>query len=141
MSHCLIAVDQREQCSGCEGAEDHLQPDLVGERREPDQERAKAARTRICTVVSCRRLSTRETLIECSTPTIASPTRRTTSAKIVNRISVPAVLLEPLPEKNTDSKMIAPKSAIEAAAITSWPKLEPMLPESLSTGTITPREV
>ena len=51
------------------------------------------------------------------------------------------MLVEPLPEKNSDSRMIAPKSAIEAAAITSWPKLEPMLPESLSTGTITPSEV
>jgi hypothetical protein len=36
-----------------------------------------------------------------------------------SRISVPAVLVEPLPEKNSDSRMIAPNSAIEAAAITS----------------------
>ena len=31
----------------------------------------------------------------------------------------PAVLVEPLPEKNNESRMIAPKSAIEAAAIRS----------------------
>jgi hypothetical protein len=51
------------------------------------------------------------------------------------------VLFDPLPEKNSDSRMIAPKSAIEAAAITSWPKLELMLPESFKPGTITPSEV
>ena len=100
-----------------------------------------AARTRIWAVVSCRRRSTRERLIECSTPAIARPTSATTSPKTASRISVPAVLVDPLPEKNTESRMIAPKSAIDAAAITSWPKFELMLPESFSTGTITPSEV
>jgi hypothetical protein len=56
-------------------------------------------------------------------------------------MSLPVVSVEPSPEKNSDSRMIAPKSAIEAAAITSWPKSDPMLSESLSTGTITPSEV
>jgi hypothetical protein len=48
-----------------------------------------------------------------------------------SRTSVAAVLVEPLPEKNSDSRMIAPKSAIEAAAITSWPKLLLIFPRVL----------
>ena len=47
----------------------------------------------------------------------------------------------PSPEKNSDSRMIAPKSAIEPAARTSWPNLLPLSPASLSTGMITPSEV
>ena len=37
--------------------------------------------------------------------------------------------------------MIAPKSAIEPAAITSWPSVEPLSPASLRTGISTPSEV
>ena len=37
--------------------------------------------------------------------------------------------------------MIAPKSAIDAAAMISCPKVEEISPESLSTGTSTPSEV
>jgi hypothetical protein len=51
------------------------------------------------------------------------------------------VLVEPLLEKNSGSKMIEPNSAIEAATITSWPKLLPISPESVSTGTIAPGEL
>lgn len=58
-----------------------------------------------------------------------------------SRISLPAVLVELLPEKNSESRMIEPKSAIEAAAMTSSPRLESMLPESFSTGKTTPSEV
>ncbi len=54
---------------------------------------------------------------------------------------MPAVPVACRPEKNSVNRMIAPKSAIEAAAITSCPKLELTLPESFSTGTITPSEV
>ena len=42
--------------------------------------------------------------------------------------------VDPCPEKNSGSRMIAPKSAIDAAAITSWPKSDPISSESLSTG-------
>ena len=34
-----------------------------------------------------------------------------------SRISLPAVSVDPLPEKNREGKMIDPKSTIEAAAI------------------------
>jgi hypothetical protein len=39
-------------------------------------------------------------------------------------------------EKNSESRMIAPKSAIEAPAIVSWPKSEEISPASLSSGTL-----
>ena len=44
-------------------------------------------------------------------------------------------------EKNSVSRITAPKSAIEPAAMTSCPKLEPLSPESLSRGTMIPSEV
>ncbi len=37
--------------------------------------------------------------------------------------------------------MIAPKSAIDAAATISWPKVDEISPASFSTGTITPSDV
>ena len=49
--------------------------------------------------------------------------------------------MPPSPEKNSDSRMIAPKSAIDAAAMISWPKVEAISPASLSTGTSTPSDV
>ena len=42
MSHLLIAVDQRQHGPGGERAEDGLQPDVLGERHEPDQEHESA---------------------------------------------------------------------------------------------------
>ncbi len=61
------------------------------------------------------------------------------SAKPPIRSSVEPI--PPSPEKNTDSRMIAPKSAMEPAATTSWPKVDEISPASLSTGMITPSEV
>ena len=49
--------------------------------------------------------------------------------------------MPPSPEKNRVSRMIAPKSAIEPAAMASWPKVDEISPASLSTGMITPSEV
>ena len=71
------------------------------------------------------------------TPAIATPTRATTSPNTPTRISVPVVLLEPSPEKNSDSRMIAPNSATEADASTSWPKRELVTFASFRTGKIT----
>ena len=75
--------------------------------------------------------------MDLSTPAIATPTRATTSPNTPTRISVPVVLLEPLPEKNSDSRMIAPNSATEADASTSWPKRELVTFASFRTGKIT----
>ena len=44
-------------------------------------------------------------------------------------------------EKNSESRMMAPKSAIDDAAITSWPKPVEISPVSFSSGTSTPSEV
>jgi hypothetical protein len=54
-----------------------------------------------------------------SAPAIATPTSATTSPNTPARISVAAVLLAPLPEKNSDRRMIAPNSATDADASTS----------------------
>ena len=140
MGHRLVAIDQRHQRARRKRAEDRLEPDLVGKRGKPDQQHKRRSHPDLRGRVLQPREHPRQ-LIERSKPAIARPTSTTTAPNKPSRISVPAVLLDPLPEKNSDSRMIAPKSAIEAAAITSWPKLEEMLPESLSTGTITPSEV
>ena len=79
--------------------------------------------------------------MECSKPVIARPTSSTTSPNTAEQDHPPSCARRAFPEKNSDSKTIEPNSAIEAAAITSWPKLLVMLPESLSTGKITPSEV
>ncbi len=47
----------------------------------------------------------------------------------------------PSPAKNRLSRMIAAKSAIEPAAMTSCPSADSMRPESLSTGIRTPSDV
>ena len=44
-------------------------------------------------------------------------------------------------EKNSDSRITAPKSAIDEAATTSWPNVDEISPASFSTGTSTPSEV
>ena len=56
-------------------------------------------------------------------------------------ISSSVAPVPPSPVKKSESRMIAPKSAIEPAAITSWPSVEPLSPASLSTGISTPSEV
>jgi len=71
------------------------------------------------TVVSWSRCTTRARLIDRSKAAIATPTETTTSPNTPTRISVPALLVEPLPEKNRDSRVIAPNSAIEAEASTN----------------------
>ncbi len=43
--------------------------------------------------------------------------------------------------KKSDSRITAAKSAIEAAAMTSWPNIVERLSESLSTGMRTPSDV
>ena len=43
MGHRLVSVHKREQRAGGERAEDRLEPDLLGERDEPDQQHERAA--------------------------------------------------------------------------------------------------
>jgi hypothetical protein len=65
-------------------------------------------------------------------------TAPSTTSRPINTSAEPA---PPSPEKKTDSRMIAPKSAIDAAPMISWPKVVEISPASFSTGTSTPSEV
>ena len=76
---------------------------------------------------------------ECSAP------RTTTKTTTASRNSAPSSSavepVPPSPEKKIESRMIAPKSAIDAAAMISCPRVDEISPGSLSTGTRTPSEV
>ena len=68
--------------------------------------------------------------------------RSTTAASANSEPSSSSVEpVPPSPEKKIVSRMIAPKSAIDAAAMISWPNVEAISPASLSTGTSTPSDV
>ena len=43
MRHRAVLVDEREHCAREEGAEDHLEPERLGEGDEADQEQEGAA--------------------------------------------------------------------------------------------------
>ena len=74
-------------------------------------------------------------------PSSTSPaTTAPTAASAPSSSSVAPVLLASR-EKSSDSSTIVATSAIEAAAITSWPKSDFARPASLSTGITTPSEV
>ena len=99
-----------------------------------------ANRTRICAVVSCswrraciagHRPAARINASVTSTATRASPPRSS------NIGPIPADSAE----KNSDSRITAPKSAIDAAATTSWPASPSIASASLRTGTTSPSDV
>ena len=95
---------------------------------------------RICAVVSCRRRRTSPRRRECSTPAMSSATSTATTNSPPSRMTFDAV--EPdSREKKSESRITVAKSAIVPAAMTSWPKVEPISSASLSTGTSTPSEV
>ena len=77
--------------------------------------------------------------IECSAPRTTASTVAASTNSAPSSSSVEPV--PPSPEKKIESRMIAPKSAIDAAAMISCPKVEEISPESLSTGTSTPSDV
>ena len=86
----------------------------------------KAPRTRIWAVVSCRRTSAADSRRECS-----SPIRPTTATAASTTNPPSSRSLVPVPvasrEKKRVSRMMVAKSAIEAAAIVSWPNALPSL--------------
>ena len=98
-----------------------------------------AARTRIWAVVSWSLSRSRLMRKECSAPRTAPKTTTASTASAPRSKSVDPT--PPSPEKKRVSRMIAPKSAIDAAATMSWPKGDEISPVSFSTGTITPSEV
>ena len=101
--------------------------------------RRSAPRTRIWAVVSCSRTRSARRRRERSAPRSTTKTAIDRVPSAPSRSSVEPV--PPSPEKNTESRMIAPKSAIVAAATTSCPNGEAISPASLSTGMSTPSEV
>ena len=98
-----------------------------------------APRTRIWAVVSWSLIRFELILIE---PSALRTTRTTTAASTTSQpIRSRVAPTPPSPEKKTESRITAPKSAIVPAAITSWPKVVSIWPLSLSTGIRTPSEV
>ena len=98
-----------------------------------------APRTRICAVVSCRRSRSARIRIDRWAPrTTANTASASPSSAPISTSVAPG---PPSPAKNSDSRMIAAKSAIEPAAMTSWPSADSILPVSLSTGISTPSDV
>jgi hypothetical protein len=79
-----------------------------------------APRTRICAVVSCSRTRSSRMRIECSAPRVTTNTTTASANTLPRSSSVEP--MPPSPEKKIDSRMIAPKSAIDAAATISCPK-------------------
>ena len=77
--------------------------------------------------------------IECSAPRTAPKTTAASTTSAPSSSSVEPA--PPSPEKKIDSRMIAPKSAIDAAATISWPNVDEISPASFSTGTMHASEV
>ena len=99
-----------------------------------------ANRIRICAVVSISLANTRSARALRPARISATASSTATSAKPVsnnNRAGRPV----DSSENNSDSRITAPKSAIDAAAMISWPVAPPSWPESLSTGTTSPSDV
>ena len=99
-----------------------------------------APRTRIWAVVSCRRARSSITWRERSAPVTTRYSAKPIASSAPISSSV-VVVPPPSPVNRTDSRMIAPKSAIVPAATTSWPNGVAISPASLSTGMITPSDV
>src|ERR671914_635816 len=74
--------------------------------------------------------------IERSAPRTVAKTTAASTSRAPSSSSVDPT--PPSPEKKSVRRMIAPKSAMEAAATISWPNGDAISPESFSTGTITP---
>src|SRR6266496_2158911 len=99
-----------------------------------------AIRTRISAVVSCSRVSSALTPIDMFSRDSPSATAATSSTSPPTSTSLTAMPL-PLSEKKNDSSRIAPKSATDAAATTSWPRSRSSWPASFRIGTTRPSEV
>src|SRR6266536_3244499 len=99
-----------------------------------------AIRTRISAVVSCSRVSSALTPIDTFSRDSPSATAATSSTSPPTSTSLTAMPL-PLSEKKNDSSRIAPKSATDAAATTSWPRSRSSWPASFRIGTTRPSEV
>ena len=140
VGHRAVGVDEREHRARRERAEDHLEPELLrggGEADEQDDRAAHADLRRRVLQPQQVGADAHRALRRRARPTSTTrgePEQRADAA----RASRPA---PPSPVKNSDSRMIAAKSAIEPPAITSWPSVVSISPASLSTGISTPSDV
>ena len=116
-----VAVEQGEDRARDEGAEDGLQPELRGDRREADKQHERAPNADLRGgVLKAQEVGADDAraLRPADGKKIAAAS--STSAPIRSSVAP----MPPSPEKKTDSRMTAPKSAMVPAAITSWPKVE-----------------
>ena len=102
--------------------------------------RRKAPRTLIWALESCSLARAELRRLECSASASASPVAITSTTKPAIKRRVDPALLES-PEKKRESRMIAPKSAIDEPAMISWPSAVLLWPASASTGITMPSDV
>ena len=134
MGHLLVAVDQREDRAGHERAEDHLEPQVLGERGERDHQHERAADADL----RGRVLEAQRRCRGCAHRVLGAVTARPTTHREQHEAAEQQQLSSrcsrPRGRRRCESRITAPKSAIEPAAMTSWPNCEPISPASLSTG-------
>ena len=114
-------------------------PELLGERGE--RRRTAGTRRGRGSARSCPAAGARSSRMRMdrSAPRVTTKTTAASANTLPSSTSVEPV--PPSPEKKSDSRMIAPKSAIDAAAMISCPNVDAISPASLSTGTSTPSDV
>ena len=140
MGHRLVAVDQGEKYAGGKRAEDRFETHAVGQRRKTDQQHERRSDSDLCRRVlkplehapeTHRALEAGDREADQEHDHAEHPEKDQRSGRAGRA----------LPREEQRQQDDDPNSATDAAAITSWPKLLVILPESLSTGKITPSEV
>jgi hypothetical protein len=97
-------------------------------------------RTPSCAVVSSMRSRAADTRIDCPARDSPRPMTTASTTNITSRNTVDDVPDE-LPEKNSDTRTIAPNSPTEHAASASCPNSLSVSPASRRTGTTSPSDV
>ena len=122
VGHRAVGVGEREDRAGRERAEDHLEPELLRGGGEADEQDERAAHADLGRrVLQPQQVGAdRARALRAAHDREHDRARRPSSAPIRTSVA-PA---PPSPVKNSDSRMIAAKSAIEPPAMTSWPSVE-----------------
>ena len=123
VGHPVVRVEVVEDRAGGEGAEDQLEPELLGERDHPDQQHERAADADLGARVLEAAQRRRDPPRALGAGDARSRRRRSPARRAPIRISFASVPVAS-PEKSSVSSSTEAKSAIEAAAITSWPNRE-----------------
>ena len=140
MRHPLVHVEVVEDRAGGEGPQDQLEAELLGERDHPDQQHEGTADADLGAGVleADERVEIRRRSLR-----FGDARRDRRDHEHEERRSGSASRRSPSTRRRTagSAARTEAKSAIDAAAMTSWPKRDETSPESCSTGTITPSEV